>query len=303
MPLRPDIAPIVDAVNAAAADGPPLAEQTVAERREAYVALAAFPGDGPEVAEVRDGAIAGVPVRHYVPSGAADDTALLFFHGGGWVIGDVDTHDHVCRRLADDSGHEVVSVDYRLGPEAPFPAAVEDCWAVTQALGVDGRRLAVAGDSAGGNLAAVVCQLAAAHDASEILFQALVYPATDMSQDTGRFPSLERNGEGYVLSLETMRWFRSHYVPELSIVDDWRLSPLNGELAGLPPALVITAEFDPLHDEGAAYAEALRAAGVDVEHVDYDGQVHIFFQLPGITADADDAIRRVAFSVASALSG
>ncbi len=302
MPLKPDIAPIVDAINAAAADAPPLAEQTVAERREAYIALAGFPGDGPEVGEVRNDEFAGVPVRHYVPDGAGAGS-ILFFHGGGWVIGDLDTHDHVCRRLAVDSGHEVISVDYRLAPETPFPGAVEDCWAVTQAAGADGRKLVVAGDSAGGNLAAVVSQLAVAHGGPEIVFQGLVYPGTDMSQDAERYPSLERNAEGYVLSLETMRWFRSHYVPELSIVDDWRLSPINGELAGLPPAIVITGEFDPLHDEGVAYVEAMRAVGVEVDHVDYDGQVHIFFQLPGITADADDAIRRVAAGAAAHLAG
>ncbi len=303
MPVKSDIAPIVDAINAAAADAPPLAEQTVAERREAYVALAGFPGEGPEVADVHDAEIAGVPVRRYRPEGAPSGAAILFFHGGGWVIGDLDTHDHVCRRLAVDSGHEVISVHYRLAPEAPFPAAVEDCWDVTRAVGADGCRLVVAGDSAGGNLAAVVSQLAVAHGGPEIVFQGLVYPATDMGQDAERYPSLERNAEGYVLSLETMRWFRSHYVPDLSIVGDWRLSPIRGDLSGLPPAIVITGEFDPLHDEGVAYADAMAAAGVEVEHVDYDGQVHIFFQLPGITADADDALRRLAAGAAAHLAG
>ncbi len=294
MPLKPDIQPIVDAVNAAAAEAPPAAEQSVADRREGYQGLSAFPGPGPEVASVVDTEIAGVGVRRYRPADAPDDATVVFFHGGGWVIGDLDTHDHVCRRIAVDSGLEVVAVDYRRAPEHPFPGAVEDCWAVTSALGEGGRRLAVTGDSAGGNLAAVVAQLALAGDGPDIRFQGLVYPAVDMTQDTERFGSLERNAEGYVLSLETMQWFREQYVPDLSIAEDWRLSPLNGTLAGLPPALVVTAEYDPLHDEGTAYAAALDAAGVEVEHLDVDGMVHIFFQLPGIVADADLVIGRLA---------
>ena len=287
MPLDPQVQPLVDLVNAGAADAPSIWDQSVEERRSGYQALTAAVPAGPDVNEGRDESIPGpggdIPIRIYRPQDAHG--IVVFYHGGGWTIGDLDTHDEPCRQIALQSGATVVSVGYRLGPEARFPAAVVDSFAALtwaaenrDVLAEPGAKLAVCGDSAGGNLAAVMCLLARGLDGPLIHAQLLVYPPVDL-RGTAGFESLATNGVGYILSAETIRWFQAQYLNDASDADDWRASPLlANSLVGLPPALVITAEFDPLRDEGAAYAAALRDAGVDVTHTNYEGMVHTFFQ-------------------------
>lgn len=257
----------------------------------------------PEVAEARlliaDGPLA---MRAYRPAGAGKEErlpALLFFHGGGWTIGDLDTHDVVCRQLANGARCAVFSVDYRLAPEHPFPAAVDDCIAATDyvhknaaALGVDAGRIAVGGDSAGGNLAAVVSIHARDSGGPPIAFQLLIYPATDQR---GGYPSLQRNGQGYLLTRDSMDFFRGCYLPNRADWSDWRASPLLAkDLSRLPPALVLTAGFDPLVDEGKAYAERLRREGVEVQYREYEDMVHGFALLGGVVDRANAAVAECA---------
>jgi acetyl esterase/lipase len=284
----------------AQAGGVPLNELTPAEAREVYRGLIAF--DQPEeVTRVDDRLVPAdsghdVPVRVYTPSDAVGGNAplLIWIHGGGWVIGDLDTADATSRALANRSGAVTVSVDYRRAPEHPAPAALEDClaaltWCVENAelLGVDASRVAVGGDSAGGNLTACLCQRVRDDYGPDIDFQLLVYPVTDCTLSS---TSMEENAEGYFLTKSTMEWFVDQYVGDNERKDP-AVSPLHAEtLAGLPPALVITAEFDPLRDEGVAYASGLRDAGVQVEHLQYDGQIHGFFQLAGVLDDGRHAV-------------
>lgn len=252
-----------------------------------------------------------VAARFYRPAGSwENDTlpALLYLHGGGWTIGDVDTHDTLCRSLANAAGCAVLSVDYRLGPEHRFPAAVHDSlaafdWLLAHAerLMVDPARIAVGGDSAGGNLAAVVSLLcrdraAASSDPSVRSavpsYQLLVYPATDMRMGHDAY---RRNGEGYLLTRALVAWFRDHYIDDPRHYTDWRASPLlASHLDGLPPTLVLTAGFDPLVDEGRAYADRLEQAGVAVERVEFAGQVHGFITMGRMLDGAADAIERCA---------
>ncbi len=239
-----------------------------------------------------------LPVRAYRPSGSAKDAvlpALVFFHGGGWVIGDLDTHDVACRQLSNGARCMVFSVEYRLAPEARFPAAVDDCIAATRylmaqaaTLGVDPKRIAVGGDSAGGNLAAVVCIDARESRQPLPCFQLLIYPATD--QRSGH-DSHVRNAEGYLLTRKVLNYFRGHYVPNEADWLDWRASPLVAtSLAGLPPAFVLTAGYDPLVDEGRAYAERLAAQGVKTEYRDFPDMVHGFLLMGGVLDTANEAM-------------
>lgn len=289
--LDPQIQPIVDAANAAAADRPPIDEQTVEERRLAYDALSRLGRPGPDVDAIDDVDLDGVRARSYANKGSRG--IFVYYHGGGWTIGDLDTHDPVCRQLAVASHATVLSVDYRLAPEHPFPAAVDDAWAALQ--WVDAHRnefgassaVVVGGDSAGGNLAAVSA-LYARDNGIELAGQALVYPGVDMADDS---PSMRDNGEGYLLTAETMRWFGEQYQPD---DDDWRASPLRAStLAGVAPALVITAGYDPLRDQGLAYAAALQQADVPVESHNYPAMPHVFFQLAAIVEAGQDAVDRV----------
>ncbi|MEZ5377968.1 MAG: alpha/beta hydrolase [Acidimicrobiales bacterium] len=305
MPLDPQIQPLVDLINAAAADAPPADQQTAEMRREGYHGLVAIAGPGPELHAVDDASAPGpngdVGLRIYRPLPTPSAGILVYYHGGGWCIGDLDTHDEVCRSLAKQSGQTVVSVDYRLGPEHRFPAAVEDSWAAlewvaanTAELAVAGAPIAVAGDSAGGNLAAVMSLMARDNAGPAIAAQLLIYPGVDML-DTQRFPSHTENASGYVLTRETMDWFMAHYLEHPDDAGDWRASPLRApSFERLPPALVITAEFDPLRDEGAAYAKALADAGNEVEHRLYEGMVHIFFQLGPVVGKGAEAVAQVA---------
>ncbi|HWA90749.1 MAG TPA: alpha/beta hydrolase [Rhizomicrobium sp.] len=249
-----------------------------------------------------------IGVRVYTPLDAKDDLlpGLVFFHGGGFVIGDLETHDDLCRCLANGSGCRVVSVDYRLAPEHPFPAAVEDAYAATRhvaehaaAFGIAGE-IAVGGDSAGGNLAAVVCQLAK-ESGPRIAFQLLIYPVTQLGQ--AEMPSMRENAKGYFLERESMQWFTRMYCPDAAHRSDPRLSPLLAtDLGGLPPAYVATAGFDPLRDEGKAYADKLDAAGVPVTYVNYPGMIHGFFSMRGVIPKAREAVAAAAASVKAALT-
>jgi acetyl esterase len=229
----------------------------------------------------------GIPIRAYRAAGVAKTDvlpALVFFHGGGWTIGDLDTHDVLCRSLAGGARCEVFSVEYRLAPEAPFPAAVEDCVAATEFVLAQSSVVAVGGDSAGGNLAAVVALTLK----EKIAFQLLIYPATDQSMAS---ESLKRNGDGYLLTRAMMEKFRAYYLPRPADWLDWRASPaLAKSHAGLPPAFVLTAGFDPLCDEGRQYAELLARAGVEVEYRNYADMIHGFILMGGVLDTANAAV-------------
>ncbi len=231
---------------------------------------------------------------------------LVYFHGGGWTIGDLDTHDVLCRQLANFSRCAVVSVDYRMGPEHRFPAAVDDCLAATywvrrhaDALGLDPARLAVGGDSAGGNLAAVVALLARDAGDLPIAYQLLIYPATDMRCG---HPSHAANGQGYLLETPTIVYYRGNYIADEACYLDWRASPLlHADLAKLPPALVLTAGFDPLRDEGLDYANALVAAGNRATYVCFERQIHGFITMGKVLDEANTAVAMCAAELARAL--
>ncbi len=295
---------------------PPAHTLTPADARQAYLERRFYSQpEPPAVGDVRLLQTAGgVPLRLYRPQ-AADGLsrphpvdgapanavlpALVFFHGGGWTMGDLDTHDVLCRQLCIGAGVVVVAVDYRMGPEHRFPAAVDDSIEATRwlraqaaALGIDSTRVAVGGDSAGGNLAAVVAL--ALRDAGDapLAFQLLIYPATDMRAAA---PSHQRNGQGYVLTADTMNYFRDHYMgrgPQAQAAwSDWRASPLlAASHAGLAPALVLTAGYDPLVDEGRQYADALSAAGTPCQYVCFERQIHGFVPMSRILGEARTAV-------------
>ncbi len=240
----------------------------------------------------------GVILRSYRPAAVAKTAllpALVFFHGGGWTIGDLDTHDMLCRELAHAARCAVFSVEYRLAPESPFPAAVDDAVAATEfvfenaeSLKVHPDRIAIGGDSAGGNLAAVVALHARDAGGPPLCFQLLIYPATDQNLETD---SLRRNGEGYLLTRPLMEKFRSYYLPRPADYADWRASPaLAKSHAGLPPAFVLTAGFDPLLDEGRQYVELLARAGVEVAYRDYSDMIHGFILMGGVLETANAAV-------------
>ncbi len=265
-----------------------------------------------EVARTEDRTVPGpdgneVPVRIYWPAGDGPFPVVVFFHGGGWVIGGIESHDGTVRSLVNKTGAVFVSVDYRLAPEHRFPAAPEDCYAATvwtvehaAELNVDASRLAVAGDSAGGNLAAVVPLMARDRGGPAIAFQLLVYPCTDF--DVEAYPSMSDNREGYFLTQDAMVFFYGHYVEDADKTNPYA-APIKAESpAGLPPALVITAEFDPLRDEGEAYAARLREAGVPVTATRYDGQIHGFFSMTAMLPRAVDAQDEAAAALRTALA-
>ena len=298
---------------------PPTHHLTPAEARRFYLERRFFTQpDAPEVALVQDLRAGSVPLRFYRPLGAAADAVLpvlVYLHGGGWTIGDLDTHDVLCRQLANAGGCAVVSVDYRLGPEQRFPAAVDDCVAATRwvreqanLLKLDATRMAVGGDSAGGNLAAVVCLVLrdASRDASrdaaapQPAFQLLIYPATDMRAVA---PSHSSNGQGYLLTSDSIAYYRGHYFADPAQWADWRGSPLlAADLGRLPPALVLTAGYDPLRDEGLQYADALSAAGNRVQSVCFDRQVHGFITMGRVLDEANTAVALCAGVLKAALA-
>jgi len=274
--------------------------------------LFALPDEPEPVGAVReftiDGPAGGIPVRIYTPDGTGPFPVLVYFHGGGWVVGNLDTHDPTCRALTNATDCVVVSVDYRLAPEHQFPAAVEDCYAATRWVsdnpGVvhgDPDRIAVGGDSAGGNLAAAVTQAARDFDGPELAYQTLLYPVTNHVFDTA---SYEENAEGYFLTKADMAWFWDHYLGDEFSGQNPYASPLKArDLAGLPPATVVTCGFDPLRDEGLAYVDRLRDAGVDVTSRTYDDMIHGFMSML-VEPDLDqarDAIAEVGSDLQEAL--
>jgi acetyl esterase len=292
---------------------PPTHTLTPPEARKLYRERRAYTQPTPiTMAEVRDlsapASHGPIGLRCYRPTTApALAPALVYYHGGGWVIGDLDTHDVLCRELAHRAGCAVVAVDYRLGPEHRFPAAVDDCLAATRwvranasSLSVDASRLALGGDSAGGNLATVTAiGLRDAGDPSP-RFQLLIYPGTDMRAVA---PSHTSNGQGYMLTADSIAYFRGHYVPAERDWSDWRCSPLlHPDLSKLPPALVITAGYDPLLDEGRQYADALSKAGVLTQYVCFERQIHGFITMGRVIDEANTAVALCAQAVARALS-
>lgn len=312
MPLDPVLKAFLDQV--ASMGGPKTWEMTPPEAREAFAGLMqlAGPKDIPigKVANIAIPATRGeIAARSYAPVAANSQPlpTLVFFHGGGWVIGNIDTHDGLCRMIANGSGCRVISVEYRLSPESKFPGPVEDAlgaleWIEKNAaqLGVDANRLAVGGDSAGGDLAAVVAQIAKEKGAPKLSYQMLLFPVTQIGEET---TSLREYAEGYFLERKTLDWFYAHYLPTDADKKDPRISPLHAEdFSGLPPAYVMLAGFDPLHDEGLAYAKKLRAAGVTVTVADYPDMVHDFIYLQAVLPQAAEALNTAAAALKAALS-
>ena len=284
---------------------PPLAEQGAVEaRRLNSLRAPSLAGELEDVALIEDGRLPGpgghIPFRLYSPAPDRMLPAFLYLHGGGWVVGDLDTHDSVCRALARRAGCVVLALDYRLAPENPFPAALEDAWAGLNWLcdhapdvGADAGRIAIGGDSSGGNLSAVLAQRSRDRDGPKLAAQVLIYPVTDCDFDT---PSYRDAATGYGLTRESMLWYWNQYLPDEATRVSPDASPLRApDLSGLPPALVITCKLDPLASEGAAYAEALRSAGVRVEHIHEPDMIHGYIRMGGVVSRArkswDDCAR------------
>ena len=305
MPLDPKAKAFIDMF----AGMPALNEIPVADARAGMVAMAAANTSTEEVATVEDRRIPGpageIPVRIYRPTSRTPLPLLVYFHGGGWVLGDLDSHDNVCRALARRTPCVVVSVDYRLAPEHKFPAAPEDCYAATRwaaqhaaALGGDPTRVSIGGDSAGGNLSAVVALMARDRSGPPLRHQLLVYPVIDARCDT---PSYVENRDGYFLTDPLMRYFWNHYLRTPADGGDMLASPIRAtSLAGLPPATVITAEFDPLRDEGEAYGAHLQQAGVSTTVTRYNGVVHGFFGMTTVFDQAGPALDQAAAAIRAA---
>lgn len=309
MALDPDAARLLEAIRAG---GSPLAMTTPEAARRQYDAGRAKVAPPPlPVGGIEDFPIPGpggrpLALRLYRPPGAAAAPlpTLLYFHGGGWVLGGLDSHDAICRALSLHAGFAVLSVDYRLAPEDRFPAAVDDAVAalgwVAQAghrRGLDAGRLAVGGDSAGGTIAAALAIVDRDSGRQRIGFQLLLYPVTDCAFDT---PSQRAFAEDHLLTRANLEWFRAQYLGEAAQADDWRASPLRvPTAAGLPPALILTAEYDPLRDEGEAYGERLRAAGVAVQTWRVPGQIHGFLAMGGVIAGAAPMLRRLGEALAA----
>jgi acetyl esterase len=308
VPLDPQARALLDQL--AAMGAPPLSEQTPEEARAGFLLLTAIAGTAEEPVPTEDRSVPGpagdIPVRIYRPTTDTPLPVVVYFHGGGFVIGDIATHDTTCQRLAAGVPALVVSVDYRLAPEHRFPAAVDDCeaataWASAHAaeFGGDPSRLAVGGDSAGGNLAAVIARRARDAGGPPIAFQLLIYPGTDMTRS---LPSHAENGTGYLLDSDTMKWFLDNYLADTDPRDPDASPLFADDLSGLPPAFVLTAEFDPLRDEGEAYAERLRAAGVPVTTSRYDGMIHGFYGLDSIFDAAKKATAETVVALRDALA-
>jgi acetyl esterase/lipase len=308
MPLDPKAKALLDEVKAS---GRPNAHLLpVAEARANFEALFAGLGPGQEVEEVQNLTLATsdreVHARVYRPVGDAPRPVVAYYLGGGWLLGSVDAYDIVCRALANAAGAIVVSVEYRLGPEHRFPTAVEDAYAAATWLGEnadvlngDRARLAVAGDSAGGNLAAVVALVARVRGGPAIRFQLLVYPVTTCNLEVG----FDLAYEGYFLYRDELQWHQDNYLSSPEQARDWRVSPLEApDHSNLPPAFVVTAECDPLHRQGELYADRLRDAGVEVELREYPGMIHGFFGLDMVFDAAGDAMRDAGAALRSALA-
>jgi acetyl esterase len=312
MPLDPDCLKVHALY--AAAKRPPLEQQTPAEARDGMARsrpiLQPDPPDMGGIAELSaPGPNGAIPLRLYRPKTAARSGptgALIYYHGGGWVIGDLDSHDTLCRDFANGSGHTVIAVDYRLAPEHRFPAAVDDSLAAAQHivreaanLGVDPARIAIGGDSAGGNLAAVVAIALRGKLSHPLRLQLLIYPAVDSDMSRA---SIAANGEVLPLTRNAMTWFWEHYSGGVDLRADWRASPIKAkDLSNLPPAYVATAGYDVLLDEGRDFADALEAAGVPVTRKHYPGMIHGFITMGRLVRVANIATQEAAAAVKAAL--
>ena len=316
-PLDPDCIKVHQLY--ALAKRPPLEQQTPAEARDGMArSRAILTPDPPDMAEVRNLAASGpagpIALRLYRPRGAAASAilpALIYYHGGGWVIGDLDSHDVLCRELANGSGASVISVDYRLAPEHRYPAAVDDAYAAfvwiaahAKDLQIDATRLAVGGDSAGGNLAAVVALMARDKRGPALRLQLLIYPATDFAMQTASYAT---RGDVLPLTRAAMVWFRDLYFGpaaiDAKVTADWHASPAcAANHTNLPPAFVLTAGYDVLCDDGKAYAATLEAAGVPVERAHYPGMIHGFITMGKIVQVANSATKEAAAALRAALA-
>jgi len=295
MPLDAQSRAVLDELNKL----PGLHTLAPAEGRRLFDQLFQTKGEPEPVGNVENRSIPGpaanIPVRIYTPKGAGPFPMLVYFHGGGWVLGSLESWDAPCRMLTNMVGCVMVSVDYRLAPEHKFPKPLEDCYAATQwvadnaaSINGDPARIAIGGDSAGGNLAAAAALMARDHGKPRIAYQLLVYPVTDAAMNTG---SIDSCADGYLLTREMMAWFWKQYVRDSADRAHPYASPLLAQnLRGLPPALVITAEFDPLRDEGEAYAARMREAGVPVTCTRYDGTIHGFFLMSSVLDQGKKAV-------------
>ncbi len=301
MTLDPQMNRILE--EAAALGLPAYQDLSPAEARKQMLTLAPPVDPLLAVKRIEDRRIPGpdgeIPIRLYYPAGGPPFAVLVYFHGGGWVIGDLNTHHGFCHALAKTSGCLVVSVDYRLAPEHRYPAAVEDAYAATvwvaensDVIHSDPDRLAVGGDSAGGHLAAVVALMARDREGPRIDLQVLIYPITDYNFNT---PSYTENKEGYLLTRDLMKWFWNHFIDDEGEANHPYVSPLRAEnLSDLPQALIVTAEYDPLRDEGEAYGQRLQEAGVTVTQSRYPGMIHAFIRMTARLDKAKEALDQVA---------
>ncbi len=301
MTLDPQMNRILE--EAAALGLPAYQDLSPAEARKQMLTLAPPVDPLLAVKRIEDRCIPGpdgeIPIRLYYPAGGPPFAVLVYFHGGGWVIGDLNTHHGFCHALAKTSGCLVVSVDYRLAPEHRYPAAVEDAYAATvwvaensDVIHSDPDRLAVGGDSAGGHLAAVVALMARDREGPRIDLQVLIYPITDYNFNT---PSYTENKEGYLLTRDLMKWFWNHFIDDEGEANHPYVSPLRAEnLSDLPQALIVTAEYDPLRDEGEAYGQRLQEAGVTVTQSRYPGMIHAFIRMTARLDKAKEALDQVA---------
>ena len=310
MAVLPEVRTFLDEI--AAAGAKPWNQMTPAEARETWHTVTGlFAGPAEPVAAIEDRLIPGpggdIPLRAYTPEGGPPLPALIYFHGGGWVVGTTDTYHVSSRALANATGCKVIFPTYRMAPEYKYPAAVEDCYATLKwvaenaaAIGVDAQRIVVAGDSAGGNLAAAVALMARDRGGPAPAFQLLLYPATDADGDT---PSAREFAEGYLLLKDDMPWFWNHYLPNKKAADEAYASPLRAkDFSGLPPALVVTAECDVLRDEGEDYAARLKKAGVPVTQRRVDGTIHGFLHpLEGRFAHSKAVLAEIGAEVKKAL--
>jgi acetyl esterase len=297
MPLDEQVEEFLKQMNSA--KNKPYSQMSVEQARRQMVVATTLLGSAPNMHQTEEISIdvdgGKIALRIYHPADVQDLPVLVYFHGGGWVLGGIDTHDGYCRALAAGAAIKVVSVDYRLAPECKFPLAAEDCYAATQwvvenaaSFGGDPQRIAVGGDSAGGNLATVVALMARDRGGPELAFQLLNYPITNFDLET---PSYNENAEGFGLTKDTMAWFWDHYLSSPEDAVNPYASPMKAEsLAGMPPALVVTAEYDPLRDEGEAYAQRLNKEGGATELVRFEGVIHGFTRRYRIWPQAGEAI-------------
>jgi acetyl esterase len=307
MPIDPQVEGLL--AEMAALGEPPLHQRSVADARTAAERLTALSGDPIEVGAVDDITIpvdgADIAARVYTPLGAGPHPIVMFFHGGGWVICSLETHDNLARAICRDAEAVVVAVDYRMAPEFRFPTAAHDCFAATiwaaenaASLDADASRLAVCGDSAGGNLSAVVSQMARDAGGPAVAYAALIYPAVDMTAKGG---SLEENAKGYFLETEGMEWFMNHYVSHEERAEVIASPLLHSNLSDLPDCFIATCEYDPLRDEGEAYGAALRASGVHVESKRYDGLIHGAATMTGVLEGGRQLVADTAAHLRAAL--